>query len=216
MASEGVSSYTGLDAMKRNAPATLRNREPILHVLRDHLPKAGTILEVASGTGEHVTFFGSHFPSLSWQPSEIDTELLASIRSWIAETGLNNIREPIVLDVEQETWLENPVEAILCINMLHISPWTAGRALLRGSGKLLHPEGTLYLYGPFNIDGQYSAPSNAEFDGWLKSLNAAYGIRDLDRVSEEASANGLERVDVIEMPANNLSVVFKRVTAKER
>ena len=196
--------------MKRNAPATERNREPIAAVLRGVLPARGKVLEVASGTGEHVVHFARAFPDLLWQPSDPDEQALASIAAWRAEAGLANLAEPIRLDAADEAWPIAAADAILCVNMVHISPWAATEGLMRGAGHLLAPGAPLILYGPYRRAGVATAPSNEAFDQSLKARNPAWGLRDLDRVTAEAEARGLSFERLVEMPANNLSLVFRR------
>jgi SAM-dependent methyltransferase len=195
--------------MKRRAPATDRNREPIAAVLREVLPERGTLLEIASGTGEHAACFSALFPRLSWQPSDPDPEALASIRAWREDAGPNNLLEPVQLDASAEAWPVGGADAILCVNMVHISPWAATEGLMRGAGRLLPPGGPLILYGPYRRGGVPTAPSNEAFDQSLKARNAEWGLRDLEAVEEEAAANGLRLQRIVEMPANNLTVVFR-------
>jgi SAM-dependent methyltransferase len=196
--------------MKRHAPAAERNRAPIAAVLREILPDRGTILEVASGTGEHSAWFAALFPALRWQPSDPDPEALASIRAWREEAGLANLLEPVRLDASAEPWPVEAADSILCVNMVHISPWTATLGLLRGAGRLLPPGGSLILYGPYRRAGVPTAPSNEAFDRSLKSRDPRWGLRDLEAVSAEAAINGLAFERVFEMPANNIMVVFRK------
>ena len=198
-----------LDA-RLHAPATARNREPILAVLRRILPTSGTVLEIASGTGEHAAYLAPHFPGLAWQPSDADPELLASIAAWAAASGADNIRPPMALDVTRPDWGVEDVAAILCINMIHIAPWAAAEALMAGAGRLLPAGAPLYLYGPCKRDGRHTAPSNAAFDASLRSHDPAWGVRDLDDVVRLADTHGFDLAEIVEMPANNLSVVFRR------
>ena len=196
--------------MKRRAPATERNREPIAAVLREVLPERGTLLEIASGTGEHAAYFSELFPDLAWQPSDPDPEALASIEAWRAEAGVPNLLEPLRLDSAAPTWPVEAADAILCINMVHISPWAATEGLMRGAGRLLPPGGPLILYGPYRRAGVPTAPSNEAFDQSLRSRDPRWGLRELERVSAQAGANGLTFERVVEMPANNLTLVFRR------
>jgi SAM-dependent methyltransferase len=195
--------------MKRRAPATERNREPIAAVLREVLPERGTLLEIASGTGEHAAYFSGLFPDMAWQPSDPDPEALASIEAWRAEAGVPNLLEPLRLDAAADTWPVDAADAILCINMVHISPWAATEGLMRGAGRLLPPGGPLILYGPYRRAGVPTAPSNEAFDQSLRSRDPRWGLRDLEAVEAEAAANGLGLARVVEMPANNLTVVFR-------
>ncbi len=191
-----------------HAPATLRNREPILRVLQTVLPDTGEILEIASGTGEHVTFFAGCFPLLTWQPSDPDRSACRSIEAHITRSGVPNVRPPLDLDVYARPWPMPRASAILCINMLHIAPWSATAALFAGAAELLSAEAPLYIYGPFKRSGQHTAASNAEFDQTLRSHNPAWGVRDLNDVAA-AAAPAFQLSDVIAMPANNLSVIFR-------
>ncbi|MGA9520226.1 MAG: DUF938 domain-containing protein [Myxococcaceae bacterium] len=196
--------------MKRHAPATQRNREPILEVLRQVLPPRGRVLEIASGTGEHAVFFAAAFPSLEWQPTDPDGDSLQSIEAWRVESGLANVRAPLRLDVRDDPWPVDCADAIVCINMVHISPWEATRALMRGAARTLSPGGPLVLYGPYLVPGEETAPSNLEFDASLRARNPEWGLRDLEAVTAEAQSQGLERDRTVRMPSNNLTVVFRR------
>lgn len=196
--------------MKQHAPATQRNREPILEVLRQVLPEKGKVLEIASGTGEHAVHFAAGLPHLVWQPSDVDPVALASIAAHREESGLPNLLSPIVLDVHSPSWPVDGVAAIVCINMIHISPWSACLGLFAGAARLLPPAGPLVLYGPFLMNGVFTAPSNEAFDAALRERNPSWGVRDLSQVTAAADAAGFERIDVITMPANNHSVVFRR------
>lgn len=193
---------------KRTAPATERNRDAITHVLKGCLPPQGTVLEIASGTGEHIIHFAAQFPHLDWQPSDSDPLALASITAWRAESGSANLRTPVPVDAATD-WQVRDVGAILCINMVHISPWEATRGLMRNAGRLLPSGGLLYLYGPFRQQNRPTAPSNEEFDRNLKSRNSQWGLRLVEDVAQEAMESGLSLNEVIEMPANNLSLVFR-------
>ena len=195
---------------RRHAPATQRNREPILAVFRDILPADGTVLEIGSGTGEHVAFFAPLFPNLVWQPSDPDPGLRDSIAAWADASGAGNIRPPLEVDTRTDDWGIDRADAILCANVIHITPWAVAQGLMRGAGRILTPGGLLSLYGPFKRDGRHTAPSNEQFDMSLRSQDPSWGVRDLTAVTGEAAANGLVRDKVIEMPANNLIVVFKR------
>jgi SAM-dependent methyltransferase len=196
-----------MESDRRHAPATQRNREPILAVLRRVLPATGLVVEIASGTGEHAAFFAAAFPGVAWQPTDVDPDALPSIASWCG--GVANARAPIVLDVTRP-WPLDRADAVVCINMLHISPWEAGEAMLRGAGRVLPPGGVLYLYGPYRRDGAHTAPSNAAFDATLRAQDPRWGVRDLETVVATAADAGLEHAETVEMPANNLSVVFRR------
>ena len=196
---------------RRSAPHVARNAEPIADVLRGILPDAGLVLEVASGSGEHVLHFARAFPTLTFQPSDPDPEALASIEVWRLEAGADNLLPPIRLDAAAVRWPIERADAILCINMVHISPWTATVGLMRGAGLLLLPAGCpLYLYGAYRRAGVPTAPSNEAFDQSLRSRDPQWGLRELDDVVAEAGKHGLTLESVVEMPANNLSVVFRR------
>ena len=196
--------------MKRHAPATERNREPILAVLREELPERGTLLEVASGTGEHSAYFAPLFPALRWQPSDANAESLASIEAWRAESGAPNLLPPVLLDAASSAWPIERADAILCINMVHISPWAATEGLMRGAGRLLAAGAPLILYGPYRRKDVTTEPSNEAFDQSLKARDPEWGLRLLEDVAAEAEANGLELRRVVEMPANNLTLVFRK------
>jgi SAM-dependent methyltransferase len=195
--------------MKRHAPATERNREPLAAVLREVLPAAGTVLEIASGTGEHAAYFARLFPHLTWQPSDADYEALNSIEAWGADSAAANLLPPVVLDAAG-TWPVDAADAILCVNMVHISPWAATVGLMRGAGRVLAAGGPLVLYGPYRRAGVETAASNEAFDQSLKARNPEWGLRALEDVAAEAEANGLALERVVEMPANNLTAVFRR------
>jgi SAM-dependent methyltransferase len=196
--------------VRLSAPAAARNRQPILDALKPHLPPRGLVLEVASGTGEHVVHFVQACPALTFQPSDPDPQHRASIDAWSAGMGLANVRPAIALDVTAEVWPVEAADALVCINMIHIAPWTAAEGLMRGAGRVLPPGGLLYLYGPYRRGGQHTAPSNAAFDAGLRAQNPAWGVRDLEAVAALAAAQGLGEPLILEMPANNLSLVFRK------
>jgi SAM-dependent methyltransferase len=193
-----------------NAPAALRNRDFILEVLRIHLPPQGLVLEIASGSGQHCIRFGEGLPLHVIQPSDPKPEARASIDAWTAASGVTNVRPALALDAISEPWPITAADAIICINMIHISPWAATQGLFAGAARLLPKGGTLYLYGPFKRGGGHTAPSNAAFDAFLRSENAEWGVRDLETVAELAAKFGFGPPLAIEMPANNLSLVFRR------
>lgn len=196
--------------MRRFAPATVRNREPIAQVLAEVLPERGVVLEVASGTGEHAVHFARAFPRLIWQPSDPDEESLASIRAWRDEAGLTNLLEPLSLNAASEQWPIAATDAVLCINMVHISPWAATQGLMRSAGRLLCTGAPLILYGPYRRGDAPTAPSNEGFDASLKARNPEWGLRDLETVAAEAVAKGLVLERVEPMPANNLTLIFRK------
>jgi SAM-dependent methyltransferase len=194
---------------RQNSPAAARNREPIVAILRDTLPAAGLVLEIASGTGEHVVHFARSLPHLDWQPSDPNPAARASIAAHVADEGLANIRAPIALDAASAAWPIDRADAILCINMVHISPWESTLGLMRGAAAILPPGGLLYLYGPYRRAGIETAPSNAAFDLDLQRRDPRWGLRELETVVEVAAAEGLMLERVIAMPANNLSVLLR-------
>ncbi|WP_432723537.1 DUF938 domain-containing protein [Jeongeupia wiesaeckerbachi] len=191
------------------APATERNRDAILAVLQRVLPASGTVLEIASGSGEHALYFAAALPQLVWQTSDPDAPSRASIAAWATHAGLA-LPPPLALDVETENWGIASTQALVCINMLHISPWSATEALFAGAGRVLEPGGPVYLYGPFRRDGTHTAPSNAAFDAQLKARNPEWGVRDLEAVIGIALDAGFVLDDVVAMPANNLSVILRK------
>lgn len=197
--------------MKRSAPAAIRNRVPILAVLRRHLPERGLVLEIASGTGEHAIYFAHDLgPDLIFQPSDPDASSRAIIDAWRQKAGLPNVRPAIALDATTADWPIAIADAILCINMVHISPWAATVGLVDGAARVLRPGGVLYLYGPYRRAGHPTAPSNDAFDADLKSRDPAWGLRHLDDVIALADRAGLDHSETVAMPANNLSVIFHR------
>jgi SAM-dependent methyltransferase len=196
---------------RRFAPAVARNKDAITEVLARHLPASGLVLEIASGSGEHALHFAAHFPALSFQPTDPDAAALASIAAWRAEAQLPNLLLPLMLDVMADAWPVQKADAVLCINMIHIAPWEATAALMRGAARVLPRDGILFLYGPFKQSGQHTAPSNAEFDAGLRAQDARWGVRDLEAVAEIASAAGFAAPVVEAMPANNLSLIFRRL-----
>ncbi len=198
-----------LDA-RRFAPAVARNRDAILGVLAKHLQPRGLVLEVASGTGEHAVHFARNLgPDLIFQPSDPKPEARASIDAWTAAAGVENVRRAIALDAAVPDWPLERADAILCINMVHISPWNATEGLMRGAARILPAGGLLYLYGPYRRSGQHTAPSNASFDADLRQQNPAWGVRDIEAVIELAGAHGFSAPEIEDMPANNLSLSFR-------
>lgn len=193
-----------------SSPAALRNRGPIFEVLRDLLPQSGTVLEIASGSGEHIIHFAALLPALTWQPSDPSPEARASIREWSEAEGAANVLPPLDLDAASDTWPVEHADAMIAINMVHISPWPATQGLLRAAGNLLPPGGALFLYGPYRRIGQPLVQSNVDFDADLRARNPAWGIRQLEEVASTAEQSGLVLNSVVEMPANNLSVIFRR------
>jgi SAM-dependent methyltransferase len=192
------------------SPAAERNKEPILTVLESVLPPQGSVLEIASGTGQHVCFFAQALPGIQWQPSEPDDASREAMSLRIRQAGLANVRAPVALDVAEPHWpVDASYDAIVCINMIHISPWTATHALMRGAARHLPSQGKLVLYGPYLENGT-AVRSNLDFDASLRQRNADWGLRELEEVERVAATQGLHRQQVVRMPANNLSVVFVR------
>jgi SAM-dependent methyltransferase len=197
--------------LRRYAPATARNREPILQVLRRHLPPRGVVVEIASGTGEHIVHFARALgPDLEFQPTDLDPSARASIDAWSAASGVSNVRRAIALDAATAEWSVTRADAVLCINMIHISSWPATVGLMRGAARVLPVGGVLYLYGPYRREGRHTAPSNVQFDAQLRATDPAWGVRDLEEVVALATSQGFGAPVIEDMPANNLSVIFRR------
>ncbi len=204
---------------KLHAPATERNRAPILDVLRRYMPQRGLVLEIASGSGEHVVHFAAALgPHLVFQPTDADAGARASVDAWVASQHLANVRPALRLDAASETWPIEAADAVVCINMIHISPWTATVGLMRGAARVLREsmrpgqqasDKVLYLYGPYKRDGRHTAPSNDAFDAGLRERNPLWGVRDLEAVSAMAVKHGFGPPVIEPMPANNLSVIFR-------
>lgn len=195
---------------RRHSPAAARNREPILGVLRPVLPEQGLVLEIASGSGEHVVHLARALTGLTFQPTDPDGHARASIDAWATAAGLDNVRPALPLDAQSDAWPVTRADAILCINMIHIAPWAAAIGLMRGAARILPAGGVLYLYGPYKRDGRHTAPSNEAFDRDLRATDPAWGVRDLEAVTGLAAGHGLALERVVEMPANNLSVVLRK------
>jgi SAM-dependent methyltransferase len=191
-------------------PHVARNREPILEVLRRVLPRQGLVLEIASGGGEHAAYFASNLPGVLWQPTDANSEMFESIAAHRAAAGVANLLAPLHLDVTSEQWPVERADAMVCCNMIHIAPWAAAEGLITGAGRTLPRGGVLYLYGPYKIDGRHTAPSNQDFDASLRARNPLWGVRDLAEVSRLAERHGLALAETVPMPANNLSVIFRR------
>ena len=196
-------------------PATERNKAPIGEVLSQILPSKGVVLEIASGSGEHGVMFQECFPNILWQTSDPNTSYRKSISAWIKHQGLiTKMPQPLDLDVQKRPWpltqeFRSSLKAIVCINMIHISPWVCTEALFEEAGNLLEKDQLLMLYGPFKRNGAHTSESNERFDQSLNAQNPNWGIRDLDAVSEIGVKNGFKNHDVIEMPSNNLSIIFE-------
>ena len=193
-----------------HAPAAARNREPILGVLREVLPASGMVLEIASGTGQHVGYFAPQFAGLVWQPSDRDLRMLESIAAWVGASGQANVRAPLEIDVQAAEWGIAAADAMININMIHVAPWSACEGLMAGAGRTLGAGAPLYLYGPYMVGGRHTAPSNQAFDRALRAQDPSWGVRDLDAVIACAAANGLAFERAVAMPANNLSVILGR------
>jgi len=191
-------------------PHVARNRAAILDVLRRVLPQRGLVLEIASGSGEHAAYFAKELPALAWQPTDADPQALASIAAHGTAGGAANLLAPLHLDVTAEHWPVERADAAMCNNMIHIAPWKVSEGLLAGAQRTLPAGGVLYLYGPYKVDGRHTAPSNQEFDASLRARNPAWGIRDLADVVDLAKRHDFALAETVPMPANNLSVIFRR------
>jgi SAM-dependent methyltransferase len=196
--------------MRLRSPAAARNRAPILGVLARVVPAEGTILEVGSGSGEHAVFAAPRLPGRLWQPTDVDPDALESIRAWREELPSENLLAPLRFDPRERPWRFAELTAVVSINVIHISAWEVCEALIEGAAGALPPGGVLYLYGPFRIDGRHTAPSNEAFDASLRARDPAWGVRDLADVRRLAERRGLVQESEVSMPANNLSVVFRR------
>jgi SAM-dependent methyltransferase len=202
-----IDAYTAA-VTKLTWAAPERNKEPVLTVLQRVLPATGTLLELASGTGQHAVHFARNLPSWTIQPSDIDAENLASIQAWASEASLPNLRFPIELDVCDIDWNVAALGAIFNANMIHIAPWHVTLGLIRGAARHLLPGGLLVMYGPFRVGGQHTALSNETFDDTLRQRDVRFGVRDLEAVVSVAQQHGLTLQERIEMPANNQVLVF--------
>jgi len=198
---------------KQHAPAALRNREPIAEVLARELPASGTVLEIAAGSGEHAVFFAGAFPSLTWLPTDPAQEALASIAAWRTDYPGTNLSAPLLLDAASpDSWPVAEAAAIVCINMVHISPWAATQGLFRGAARLLGSGGSggpLILYGPFLEEGVETAASNLEFDASLKARNPLWGLREAAALDALAAQHGMARAARHAMPANNIMLIYR-------
>ncbi len=201
--------------MKQTAAAAERNRAPILEALSPLLPAAGRILEVASGPGVHMVAFAEARPALHWQPSDPDPAARASIAAWIADAGLANVAQPLDLDMTRPDWHEQAGSAgdfdgLVTINLLHVAPWTACEGLMAGAARLLRPGAFLFVYSPFMRDGQHNSEGNRQFDRSLRAQNPVLGLRDVNDVAACAAHTGLTLEGIVEMPANNRSLIFRK------
>lgn len=194
----------------RHAPATERNRDPILAVLRRVLPAGGRVLEVASGTGEHAVYFARHLPVVVWQPSDIDPAAIDSIEAWRAAEGPANMLPPLAIDATSSDWTVTSTDAVVCINMVHIAPWRAAEGLFCGASRVLATGAPLVLYGPYRIEGRPTAPSNQAFDADLRARHAAWGLRTTGAMQQLGDRYGFEFRELVDMPANNCVLVFRR------
>jgi SAM-dependent methyltransferase len=193
---------------RRHAPAAERNAEPIRSVLERVLPAGGVVLEIASGTGQHAVHMARALRGITWQPTDVDPDALASIAAHVADAALPNLRAPVQLDVAEEPWPIAPVDAVVCINLLHVAPWSAALALLRGAVGVLSAGGVLYTYGPYRFQGR-CAPSNEAFDASLRARDPSWGVRDVSDLEAAAAQVGLRLHEVVPMPANNHSLIFR-------
>ena len=196
--------------VKQLSESSERNKHPMLDVLQSVLPENGTVLEIASGTGQHAVHFAANLPGVRWQPSDIDPDLRASVAAWRDESALANLLAPIHLDVTADPWPLAAADAVVCSNMIHIAPWECCIGLLEGAARILPEGGILYMYGPYKIGGKHTAPTNEQFDGSLRARNSSWGIRNLDDVALEARRRGLHLIKTVKMPANNLSVIYRK------
>jgi cyclopropane fatty-acyl-phospholipid synthase-like methyltransferase len=190
--------------------AAERNKDPIIAVLARVLPDRGTVLEIASGTGQHVIHFAKTFPDLTWQPSDPDAELRESVALRVRDEQLPNVNPPIDLDVTRLPWPLETADALVCINLIHVAPWSATLALFEGAKPLLPTQHVLLLYGAYRRYGRHTSESNAQFDSDLRAQNPEWGVRDLEAVSDVAGRAGFVLAEIVDMPANNFSLVFKR------
>jgi hypothetical protein len=196
--------------VRRTSPAAQRNASAIAAILAETLPETGLVLEIASGSGEHALAFAERWPRLTWQPTDRDPAALASIDAWAAEARLANVRPALALDVERWPWPISAAAAVICINLVHIAPWSACEALMRGAAAVLPQGAPLYMYGAMKVEGRFTADSNVAFDQSLRARDPAWGVRDLEAVEAEARVNGLRLARTEAMPANNFSLVFVR------
>jgi hypothetical protein len=195
---------------RRSAPAALRNREPIADVLEEWLPGSGLVLEIASGTGEHVTYFAERFPSLSWQPSDVHPSALTSIAAWREQSALENVRKPLMIDAASSDWPLDSADAVLSINMVHISPWASALGLIDGAARLLNQGAPLIMYGPWLKDDIPTVASNLEFDADLRRRDPEWGLRRVEELAAAAGKRGFDMETTRDMPANNLMLLLRR------
>ncbi len=202
---------------KKYAPATNRNRQPILEILKQNIPTQGNILEIASGTGEHSLFFAPEFATQQWIPSDRQPECLDSIKAWQKDYAQNNLQPPLLIDVMTKGWykslISQQIKTIVCINMIHITPWESYLGLMEGAENILPVDGIVYLYGPYKIDNQHTAPSNEEFDRSLQIRDSSWGVRNLEDVVSVANDRGFILKQKVAMPANNFSLFLQKTTS---
>src|SRR5688572_21787280 len=197
-------------AARETAPSAERNKQPILDVLARVLPASGLVLEIGSGTGQHVTHFAKALPRLTFQPSEMDEERHASIAAWTRHEQLSNVRPPLAFDVTRLPWPVRAADAVVCINVIHISPWEATLALMKGAARILPADGVLVTYGPYMRGGAHTSQSNEAFDASLRARNPLWGVRDIDTVAEVAGHEGFALEEAVPMPANNFTLVWRK------
>jgi cyclopropane fatty-acyl-phospholipid synthase-like methyltransferase len=198
------------DDFRLHAPAALRNRDLIADILKDHLAPRGLVLEIASGSGEHCIRFGERFPNHIIQPSDPSLQARASIDAWIASSGVTNVRQSLNIDASRSDWPILEADAIICINMIHIAPWSATAGLFAGAARILTSGGVLYTYGPYSRGGAHTSEGNARFDADLRQQNTDWGIRSIEALTDLAMANDLSAPQIVPMPSNNFSLIFKR------
>lgn len=203
-----------MDDRLRVAPAAERNKAPLLKALRDHLPQSGKLLEIASGFGQHVLYLSQHLPNWRFQPTDIAKDHVETIQAWLEDQPRQNVEPPMVLDVSKTPWCtDRDYNAVLCINMVHISPWASTEGLFRGARDAVGERGQLITYGPYRVQKAHTAESNAEFDRRLREMDPRFGVRDLERLNELADINGFGPAQRIEMPANNFVLIFESLRA---
>jgi SAM-dependent methyltransferase len=197
--------------MKHHAPAADRNKGPILGVLREFLVEPAFVLTIAEGSGQHVVHFAKHLPHVTFLPTDGDPDALASIAAYLDEAHCTNIRPPKLLDAASDEWPVERADLIVCINMIHISPWATTQGLFRGAARILPPGGFLITYGPYRFSGEFHAPSNKAFDESLRSRNPEWGVRDVDDLVEAAESAGMMIEGTVPLPANNHCLVFYKM-----
>lgn len=197
---------------KHHAPAAERNKDPILGVLRELCSETKFVLTIAEGSGQHVVHFAQHLPHVTFQPTDLEQNALTSITAYVEENACVNVRPALPLNAADHDWPVKQADGMYCINMIHISPWSATEGLFRGASRILSPNGFLMTYGPYRFSGAFTAPSNAEFDASLKSRNAEWGVRDVDDLKSLATSVGMELRQTVALPANNHCLVFVKMS----